>query len=158
MDEFDAMMENGFGVDYQTISTSAKLSSITKSLAKDILNNAYVTPGSWFKSLSDSDVDALMEMVDIEDEESEEMAELMLLTLMLTSAEGVELSSYEDVSKSIGAMRMLTATVSLARKGLVDVFYENISFGSDAHNLIVAKKRDDVDYEKLRREFGGEDE
>lgn len=157
MEDMDEM-PGDFGINYDAVAKAPNLSSVTKLLARDITGSGYITPGSWFKSLSDRDIDSLMELVDCDDEDEERMGELMLITLMLTKAEGIVIKDDLEFAGMIGAMRMLTATVSLARKGLVNVFYENISFGQDAGSLIVAERRDDVDYDKIRREIEGEDE
>lgn len=161
----DNFFENGFSVNYDQIIASNNYCSIVKMLALQIKMNPYTTVGEFFKGLSDDDIQYLVDMVeksnalgeeDTEEEyESSGVEDLMLLSLMLSRAEGGEEECFEEIQQKLNSLCLLIITTSLHRKGLVDVFYENYSLQEDARSRPVAQRKEDLDYDTL---FGEEDD
>jgi len=59
---------------------------------------------------------------------------------MLGRAEDVHSETDEDLMKRVNHFMIMITCENLARKGLVKVFYENMSFGDDAgHRMVVQK-------------------
>lgn len=152
----DNFFEGSYAVNLDEVINSDQHSSIVKMLAMQIKQNSYVTVGDFFRNLSSSDlqylVDAIEEFNQMEDEESLDdpmVDDLLLLTMMLSKGEGGEEDSMEDLHRKMNCFCMLAITSSLQRKGLIDAFYENFSLQEDAGENMIAKRRDDVDYDSL---------
>lgn len=152
--------ENGkFSVNYDQVIASDVHSSIVKMLALQIKQNSYLTVGDFFRNLSKSDLEYLVNAIEEANEmdeeeymESDKVDDLLLLTMMLSQAEGGEEDGIDDLHNKMNCFCMLTVTTSLHRKGLVDVFYENFSLQQDAGSNIIAKRKDGVDYDSLADE------
>jgi len=116
----------------EKIIASDKLLPITRSVAKMLMRNPYTSLGKFFKKLSDENLEVLMEIIDEGDSEfNERMEDIVLMTEMLSRAEGVPSESIEEITENVNYFGACVTCVSLARKGLVRVYYENMSFGTD---------------------------
>ena len=116
----------------EKIIDSDKLLPVTKSVAKMLMRNPYTSLGKFFKKLSDENLEVLMEIIDEGDSEfNERMEDIVLMTEMLSRAEGVPSESIEEITENVNYFGACVTCVSLARKGLVRVYYENMSFGTD---------------------------
>jgi hypothetical protein len=112
---------------------------ITRTLAMDLLQSGYIRPGDFLKALTDSDVDALLKIAD--NEENPRLSEILLISEMLATGEGLEQSQDADsITHRMNAFCVFLAIEGLSRKGLVKVYHENISFGEDFGNKIVVEK------------------
>lgn len=115
--------------------------SIIRLLAVDMQKNPYITVGEWLKSLSNKDVQSLVEdLADADDMNDSGMQSLILGTLMLSRAEQVFIESDEELAKAAEMFRIFIVISSLDRKGMAKAIYQNMSFGEDAKNLHVAEK------------------
>jgi hypothetical protein len=118
--------------DMEKIIGSDKLLPVTRSVAKMLMRNPYTSLGKFFKKLSDENLEMLMEIIDEGDSEfNERMEDIVLMTEMLSRAEGVPSESIEEITENVNYFGACVTCVSLARKGLVHVYYENMSFGTD---------------------------
>jgi hypothetical protein len=118
--------------DMEKIIGSDKLLPVTRSVAKMLMRNPYTSLGKFFKKLSDENLEILMEIIDEGDSEfNERMEDIVLMTEMLSRAEGVPSESIEEITENVNYFGACVTCVSLARKGLVHVYYENMSFGTD---------------------------
>jgi len=116
----------------EKIIASDKLLPVTKSVAKMLMRNPYTSLGRFFKKLSNENLEVLMEIIDEGDSEfNERMEDIVLMTEMLSRAEGVPSESIEEITENVNYFGACVTCVSLARKGLVRVYYENMSFGTD---------------------------
>jgi hypothetical protein len=75
------------------------------------------------------------------------LADVVLITEMLVRAE--DLFSEDDTAlmKRVNQFMIMITCETLARKGLVQVFHSNLSFGDDASKRVIVKKIDGIDYE-----------
>jgi hypothetical protein len=113
---------------------SRGLSSIVKQLAQELKVNPYKTVGSFFDNLSNVDLDILMEKLDREDFE-----ELLLITELLARAEGAGANDLEQITHNFNVMTVMIAGEALARKGLVEAYHYNMSFGEDSKDKPIFK-------------------
>jgi hypothetical protein len=124
---------------FENVIRSKDFLPLTRMLAMDLTETGYIRPGDFLKSLTDSDVDALLKIAD--DEENPRLEEIVLISEMLATGEGLEQSqNAEDVTSRINAFCGFLAIEGLSRKGLVKVYHENISFGEDFGNKIIVEK------------------
>lgn len=128
-----------FEINYQRITECMDMLPITRLMAFERLQNPYITPGEWLKSLSDSTISELLNISETQDE-NEHAAELMLLTEMLVQGEGLSSDSEDAMIKNLNLFVSLLAIEGLARKGLVKVYRENMSFGEDMGKKIIVEK------------------
>lgn len=136
--------ENPFetlGIYLKMIQDSPQTWSINKSLAFKLSFNQMMPLGDFLKDLSDADLDFLMRVVDRLNEENEDdTAEFMLLSFLLSYAEGIDIT--EDANEMSSRSNILAGFIvaeSMARKGLVELTYENMSLSEDSMDLIVIK-------------------
>lgn len=131
--------EGQFALAYENIIKSKGLMPVTRTLALDLTSQGYMSVGDFLKSLSDSDVQNLLNIS--EDEEDEQFSEIALIAEMLAGAEG--LIAFKDIDTFSARINQFCAFIvieSLARKGLVKVFHENMSFGEDMDSKIIVEK------------------
>ena len=127
--------------DMEKIIESDKLLSVTKSVAKMLMRNPYTSLGRFFKKLSNENLEILMEIIDEGDSEfNERMEDIVLMTEMLSRAEGVPSQSVDEITENVNYFGACITCVSLARKGLVRVYYDNMSFGTDSGDKIIVEK------------------
>ena len=125
----------------EKIIESDKLLPVTKAVAKMLMRNPYTSLGRFFKKLSDENLQALMEIIDEGDSEfNEGMEDVVLMTEMLSRAEGVPSQCIEDITENVNYFGACITCVSLARKGLVRVYYDNMSFGADNGDKMIVEK------------------
>ena len=127
--------------DMEKIIESDKLLPVTKSVAKMLMRNPYTSLGRFFKKLSNENLEILMEIIDEGDSEfNDGLEDVVLMTEMLSRAEGVPSQSVEDITENVNYFGACVTCVSLARKGLVRVYYDNMSFGTDQGEKILVEK------------------
>ena len=127
----------------EKIIESDKLLPVTKSVAKMLMRNPYTSLGKFFKKLSNENLQTLMEIIDEGDSEfNEGMEDIILMTEMLSRAEGVPSQSIDEITENVNYFGACITCVSLARKGLVRVYYDNMSFGTDQGDKVIVEKID----------------
>ncbi len=127
----------------EKIIDSDKLLPITKSVAKMLMRNPYTSLGKFFTKLSDENLEILMEIIEVGDSEfNDGLEDVVLMTEMLSRAEGVPSESVEEITENVNYFGMCVTCVSLARKGLVRVYYDNMSFGKDQGDQIIVERID----------------
>ena len=137
--EFGENEEGQFRLVYDNIIKSKDLLPVTRTLALDLSESGYMSVGDFFKSLSDYDVENLLKIS--ENEEDERFSEIALMAEMLASGEG--LTAFKDIdtfSTRIDQFCSFVVIESLARKGLVKVLHENMSFGEEMGDKIIVEK------------------
>ena len=126
-------------LNYDKIVKHKEFLSVTRMLAVDIMKNPYMTPADFLKALSNEELETLMEISD--DDEHERMDEIMLISEMLATAEGLPAANLDVATQRVNQFCVFLVLESLSRKELVNVKYENMSFGDDYKDAIIAEKR-----------------
>ena len=134
--------EQSFTVNYQSIVNEKSLLSITRMLAVQMMDNPYITIGDFLRDLSNGDIESLVDIIE-EGEEHENFSDLMLISEMLATGEGLEAANLDLACDRVNQFLILVTCESLARKGLVEVFHKNMSFGEDMKDAVVVKKLND---------------
>ena len=135
----DNEFEGPFYIVYDRVMKEKDFLPLTRTLAMDLSEAGYMRPGDFLLALSDTDVDTLLKIA--EDEENQRFEEIVLISEMLATGEGLEQSQgYEEVTQRINSFCSFLAIEGLSRKGLVKVYHENISFGEDFGNKIIVEK------------------
>jgi hypothetical protein len=128
-----------FNIRYDNVMKHKDFLPITRILAMDLSVSGYMRPGDFLKKLTDSDVDELLQIA--EDDENPRLDEILLISEMLATGEGLEQSKNVDgVKHRMNAFCAFLAIEGLSRKGLVKVYHENISFGEDFGNKTIVEK------------------
>jgi len=127
--------------DMEKIIQAEGLLPITKSVAKMLMKHQYLSLGKFFTKISDENLQILSEIIEEGDSEfNDGMEDIVLMTEMLSRAEGVPSESIEDITENVNYFGACVTCVSLARKGLVRVFYENMSFGKELGEQTLVEK------------------
>jgi ribosomal protein S13 len=127
-------------VNYDRVVSTAEISPVVKHAAKKIMSSTYITPAMFFKSLSDDQIEELYGMLDAVGGSVRALKDLMLLSMMLSSAEGVEAASDDDAGKMLQNLLVWITCVSLERKGMVKVRYENMSFSEEFDDAVIVER------------------
>ena len=130
--------EDEYELNYKEIAVTQSLSDVVRTLAIDLQAQPYMSPGEWFQRLSDRSLEQVIDIVN--DDTEEGLSEQLLLAMMLARAEGIVATVAEDIGHHVGILRMLAAGASLARKGMVKMYYENMSFGEDMQDKTLMEK------------------
>ena len=138
----DNELEGPFRIVYDKVMKEKDFLPLTRTLAMDLSEAGYMRPGDFLKSLTDSDVDTLLKISDVsDDEDNPRLEEILLISEMLATGEGLEPSQdAEGVTHRMNAFCSFLAIEGLRRKGLVKVYHENISFGEEYGNKIIVEK------------------
>ena len=143
--EFEDTGESQYTIEFAKVAEDNKLLGTTRLLAMDISKNGYINIGEFFEKMNDSDLQKYLNMA--EDLDDEAAAEVVLLSEMLAVGEGLENSLDEKhpeyMQQRVSQLIMYLACESLARKGLVKLYRQNMSFGEDMMNKTIVEKLDD---------------
>lgn len=133
-----------FELNYDKIIESKDFLAVTRLLATQLKSNPYQKVGEFFKQLSDSDLETLSGIVeeyhDNKDENAEHFEEVLLIAEMLAAAEGVNDRTLDDVMGRTTQMMVFITLEQLYRKNLIKLHHDNMSFGEDASDKVVAEK------------------
>lgn len=146
MDGFEMKFEEeGFNINYGNVAMAEWLCPTIRLTALDLQKTPYISLGDWFKNLSDNSLKEIQEIAEATyedpDGESEHLEQMMILAMMLASAEGTDdLGNMEHMKTQLGKLLMLITVVSLERKGLVKVWYENLTLGADMEGVPLVEK------------------
>ena len=139
MSEKDSM-----SIRFDKVAEDKSFLPVTRLLAIDIIKNPYLVVGDFMRDISDQDIELLLDIAD--DEDNCHFEELVLIPEMLAAAEGIP-NEYSDEKEMIATARARVAIFityltieSLARKDLIIIHRENMSFGDDAGDRVVAEK------------------
>lgn len=128
-----------YTVVYENIIKAKGLMPITRTLAMDLSTSGYMSVGDFLKGLSDTDLDNLLAIS--EDQEREEFSEILLISEMLATGEGLNsASNHGETVSRITQLCVFLACESLFRKGFVKLHHENMSFGADMSNKVIVEK------------------
>jgi hypothetical protein len=125
-----------YDINYAKAASDTKLLSVTRMLAKDMMENPYIAIGKFIQSISDGDIQSLMNS--IEDGYPNQYEDMVIISEMLANGEGCD--EPEEANDRISQLTMFLVMESLGRKGLVKVYHENMSFHSDYKDKIVVEK------------------
>lgn len=132
----------GFTINLPMVISTGHFLASTRLLASQLTNNPYMSVGDFFKNLSDVDLQNMVDCTDKdEDEEDSRIDEMILIAEMLAKAEGLPGSNdYEELTRRTSQFQTMVILESLYRKKLIKLYRENMSFGEDMGNKIVAQK------------------
>lgn len=143
----DMEKDQHYHVNLQRVVEQSEFLAVTRLLATHIIQNPYMRISDFIRNLSDSDLIVLLDifedMIEAEDNEDCENVhaeEFVLIAEMLALAEGLDGPTVEQSMKRTNQLSMFLTLESLRRKGLVKLHYENMSFGEDFENKIIAEK------------------
>lgn len=135
MKKFDKDGVDGYTVNYAEVLKAKDVLSVTKLLATQLMQTPYMTVGDFLRTVADDDLETLI------DGNEKHIGDQLLISEMLATAEGL------DSSKDFGEFKDRAAQLlgfliveSLKRKGLVKVYYENMSFDESLGDKIIVEK------------------
>ena len=143
MDEFDNMEFDmaGYSLNYAEIVKQKDLMAMTRLLAGDLMRDGYVVVGDYIKEISDGDLETLIHAMDREDPQQYDY--MILISEMLATGEGCDpCKTPDEFADRMNHLLILMVCESLARKGLVKVHHENMSFHPDMKDKMVVEKID----------------
>jgi hypothetical protein len=138
--------DDGMQLNYGNIAMAEWLCPTIRLTALDLQKQPYITLGDWFQKQSDNSIRELQHLAehayeDPDSPDNEDIEQMMILTMMLAAAEGTDdLSDTDNLRRQLSKLIMTITLVSLARKGLVRVFYENLTLGADMDDAKIAEK------------------
>ena len=133
MDSIESWTESTgkYVVNIKLVQQSQELLLITRWLAGKILEDEYVTIGEVLYQIAQMDSYELEKLNNIA-ESFEEYGpgdhNIVLMTLMLSAAEGLPVETLDQLHQNIGFLMLFLTAMSLEAKGLAVVYYENLTF------------------------------
>lgn len=134
------MMErdyNSYFINLDKIQEYPNILAVTKLLALKIQKNPYMRIGNFLLNLSDQDLQILLEI----EETDPLMEDLLMMSFLLARAEGVENGSTELITNHLNMFKGFIVMESLFRKGLINLYHENLSFGEEDGDKLIAEPR-----------------
>lgn len=125
-------------INYDKISKAKDFMPFVRLLAVDLIENPYLSIGTFLKGMSDSDLSTIMDL--IEEDEDSALEHILITTEMLAQAEGLVSEDLDELTSRCNIMMTYFAMESLRRKGMIRLFYENLSFGDDYGDKIIAER------------------
>lgn len=125
-------------VNFKRVAEQSDFLAITKFLAMRLMDNPYIKVSDFLQELSNEDLQTLLEISD--DEENERLEEVILISEMLAVGEGLDSANAEVSLERTNQFAVFLVLESLKRKGLVKLHYENMSFGEDFKDKVIAEK------------------
>lgn len=130
--------DTSFTLNLHNIFSANHFLSLTRMLASDLINNPYGSVGNFIQTISDEELQLLIDITD--DEQHPRLNEIMLISEMLATSEGLEPGTIDIFTDRINQFSILVVLESLKRKGLIKLHYNNMSFGDDCKDKIIAEK------------------
>ena len=148
---------DAYNVNHQKVINDPSLTLATRLLAAKVMTQPMMLVGTYFKELSDAELDNYRELATVSgldvDSSHDAGAELYLITLMLTSAEGTTAINIEELNNHIAFTKIFISTCALHREGLVTAYFDKFSYGSDmAHNVIAVPTEAGREFSKKMQE------
>lgn len=138
----DDFNDDTYQINFSIVAKDNKLLSVTRLLASQMMHNSYLTVGDFLKDLSNNDLEIITDIIDF-GEDHENFGDMILMSEMLATGEGLASGDTDEVTRRVNQFMVMISIESLYRKGYIQIFHENMSFGEDMLDKIVAKKIDD---------------
>lgn len=123
-----------YKINYDVIIEDARIPTAIRLLAAKLKNNPMMTVGKFFANLSDDELVGLRELI-FDTEAS--APELLLLTMMLSAAEGTSAIDGDELIKHVMCTSLFITTAGLHRQGFCTAHFDNFSYGDDmAHHIL----------------------
>ena len=119
---------------YEKVLTDKSFTAATRLLAAELMQSPYKTVGQFFDALNDSDLEILIDKID-----EENLEEILLLAVMLSRAEGVPVNGIDHITELTNFMTVFIVGESLARKGLAQIFHDEMTFDNDSETVFLRK-------------------
>ena len=128
-----------YKINYDKIIDDSSLPYAIRILAAKLKDKPMQTVGKFFANLSDDELNGLRELINDPDAA---MPELVLLTMMLSAAEGTSAITEEELNGNVTATIIFISTTVLHREGLVTAYFDIFSYGEDMADMIMAEPTD----------------
>jgi hypothetical protein len=130
--------------------------AVVRALAYDRLTDphGYLRVGDWIRSLNAADLYLLGRLAEIAASEGEATATYTYigLTVILSSGEGIVFDNDDQIQQGVQLLMLIVTMEALARKGLIEVSYDNLSLDPSA-DADWAKVVDHHGLENLRDQY-----
>jgi len=126
---------NNYFINLDKIQEYPNILAVTKLLALKIQKNPYMSIGNFLLNLSDQDLQIITSI----EENDPLMEDLLMMSFLLARAEGVENGTTELITRHLNMFQGFVVMESLYRKGLVNLYHENLSFGEEDGDKIIAE-------------------
>jgi hypothetical protein len=134
--------EEGFCLNLPEIVRSRTMLAPIRLLAVEMQEKPYMSVGEWISGLDAVSFNQLFELADCDEDDETMMEQLLLLTMMLSSAEGTSVNgaNMEELATQLSMLRQLIVFTSLEKKGLVRCYFENFTLGTDMGDKTIVEK------------------
>lgn len=138
-------MDFDYTIEMQKVADEQSVLSVTRLLASKLIKKPYMSVGSFFKDISDTDLQLLLDISDTlgddveEEDQHPNSSDILLIAEMLARAEGVHASNINETTSNMKAFVGFLCIESLARKGLVRAFRDRFSFGAEMQSITIAE-------------------
>jgi hypothetical protein len=136
----------GYSLNYPLILEQKDLMAVTKLLVHRMMENPYIVVGEYIESISDTDLESLVDAIELK-----EYHDVILMSEMLATGEGCDQAKdFNEFQSRTDQLVSLLLVESLHRKGLVLAHHENFSFHDDMKDKIIVERREGMDYSQFK--------
>lgn len=134
--------EEGFCLNLPEIVRSRTIIGPIRLLAAEMQERPYMSVGEWMSGLDFISFQQIFDLADADDNDETMMEQLLLLTMMLSSAEGTSVNgqNMDELATQLSMLRQLIVFTSLEKKGLVRCYYEHFTLGTDMGDKTIVEK------------------
>lgn len=123
-------------INYDQIISDDTMPVGIRMLAAKLKISPIMLVGEYFQNISNDELQSLRELT-VDPDES--LAELLLLTVMLTSAEGTSALEEDELYDHIKTTLVFITTTVLDRFNLVEAFFDKFSYGHEMLHEVIAR-------------------
>ena len=129
-----------FEINHDKIMNGEGMMNVTVDCCRMIKKQSYVTVGEYLNSVMTSDLQEAIDVIDA-GEGDDRLGQFILISEMLARSEGLEAAEdFDTLHTRMQTLVNYMVIESLARKGLVKAYRENMSFGDDMAKAIVVER------------------
>lgn len=145
-EEFDPNGE--FSIDLNSVQKSKNVMAVVRNLALEMKERPYITLNEFLENISDSDLRMLIDKIDEnmihtmengDESFSKGFEDVMLLSLLMTSAEGLQIGDIDQVQDKLNRFILCLTCESLHRKGVVKFHRQFATLGNEMDQKILVE-------------------
>lgn len=125
-------------INYDQVGKDRGFAPFVRLLALDLIDNPYITIGTFIQNISDDDLSNFLDL--IEEDEDTALGNVVILAEMLSQAEGLRSDNLDELTEKSNTLLTYLVMESLRRKGVVRIFYNNMSFGDEFTDKVIVER------------------
>jgi hypothetical protein len=135
------MSLNPISVSFDELISDSQHHPLLRLMCVRLKEEPYMTLGTYFKGLSDRDLDMLVGLVEVATINLDPWSyqQITVMAELLSRAEACEAETIEGIKMNARMFCLIATAANLERKGMVNVIWEHASFGPEFFDKQIVK-------------------